>query len=86
MGSNLGATQKFNVSRQPFSFQEDDTYAWRVRKVVYRPWSFGRGGIARGKKEKSAARAEIWRIFDRVGTSAKRDPDWEMIVGHMYIT
>ena len=34
----------------------------------------------------SAARAEIWRIFDRVGTSAKRDPDWEMIVGHKYIT
>lgn len=41
LGSNLGATHKKQVSRQSDG-QGDDTYAWRVRKVVNRPWNVER--------------------------------------------
>ncbi len=34
LGSNFGATFCTNISRQADDTQEDDTYAWRVRKVV----------------------------------------------------
>jgi hypothetical protein len=33
LGSNLGAVEQY-VSRRADAAQEDDTYAWRVRKVV----------------------------------------------------
>jgi hypothetical protein len=38
LGSNLGARPRGNVSRHHAENQVDDTYAWRVRKVVDLPW------------------------------------------------
>jgi hypothetical protein len=34
LGSNFGAALYTDISRQADDAQEDDTYAWRVRKVV----------------------------------------------------
>jgi hypothetical protein len=34
LGSNFGAECEDSVSRQVDDTREDDTYAWRVRKVV----------------------------------------------------
>ena len=66
LGSNFGATLCTRISRQADDTQEDDTYAWRVRKVVcLLRWSYVVEEVVKllteAQNSKQALTQKTWR-------------------------
>ena len=74
LGSNFGAATHEKVSRRADDSQEDDTYAWRVRKVVGLSWRFvGEAVIEAQVRSTSNSRSNFRQAIEiRVEICAKR--------------